>query len=48
MHLEDEDTFENQGFGWYIRRGVILTKITLQNATGMDIQNVYSVTKRRQ
>jgi hypothetical protein len=27
--LEDENTFKNQKFGWYLCRGVILTKDNL-------------------
>jgi hypothetical protein len=34
-------------FAWYLRRGVILTKDNLANATGMEVKSAYSVTKSR-
>jgi hypothetical protein len=35
-------------FGWYLRKGVILTKDNLAKRIGMAVRNVYFVIKMRQ
>jgi hypothetical protein len=35
-------------FGWYLRKGVIFTKIILQNETGMEVEHVFSVIRMKQ
>jgi hypothetical protein len=39
---------KNKSFAWYVRRGVILTKIILLSGIGMEVRHVYFVLRMRQ